>query len=163
MLRCGWAGVQPDTNAAKAAHPMASLLDGVAFPGAEDGRHHGGQTAQKGRLAQRRQVASLRDFLKKLPQFLAGEISVEIGHEIFLDKTRHWTAPLCGIARMRFVVQHLAEQGYRRARLTRGGYEDEGPVLNDWRKNAGTLESLTLHCESDGDWISLAGYGEVTG
>jgi hypothetical protein len=60
-------GVQPDANAAKTAHPVARPLDVMALPGIEYGLHHGGQLAQKGRLAHRRQFASLRDFLKKLP------------------------------------------------------------------------------------------------
>ncbi len=53
------------------------------------------------------------------------------------------------------------EHGYCRVALTRCGYEDEGPVLNEWRVQAGQIEQIILHCESDGDWLSLGGYGEV--
>ena len=56
---------------------------------------------------------------------------------------------------------YCRRNGIRHVASSRLGYEDEGPVLNDWRKKPGQIEQLTLHCECDGDWLSLGDYGEV--
>jgi hypothetical protein len=56
---------------------------------------------------------------------------------------------------------YCREHGFQRVASSRLGYEDEGQVLNSWREKPGQIEQLTLHCECDGDWLSLGGYGEA--
>jgi hypothetical protein len=103
-------GVQPNGDTAKTAQPATASLDAVTFRSTEDGFHDTGQATQKCGLAHRRQFTSLRDFLKKVPQFRAGEVSVRVGREIFSDETRNRTTRWCGIARTSLVVRQEALQ-----------------------------------------------------
>lgn len=111
-LRCCRAIVQPNGDTAKTAQQATASLDAVTFPSTEDGFHDSGQLAQKNRPSHRWQFARVRNLLKKLPKFLAGEVSVGVGREIFLDETRNRTAWWCGIARTSLAVRQEAAQGF---------------------------------------------------
>jgi len=49
----------------------------------------------------------------------------------------------------------------KRVAISRLGFEDEGPLLNESRKTAGPIQRLTFYCEGDGVWQSVGGYGEA--
>jgi hypothetical protein len=40
------------------------------------------------------------------------------------------------------------------------GYEDEGPVLDQWRQQAGLPLELTIYCEHEGDVVSFGPYAD---
>jgi len=84
----------------------------MALSHVKDVLHVGGQLAQKNRPSHRWQFARVRNLLKKLPKFLAGEVSVGVGREIFLDETRNRTAWWCGIARTSLAVRQEAAQEF---------------------------------------------------
>jgi hypothetical protein len=78
--------VQADTNATKPALAATLALNVMTFPRPECRLHQRWQLAQKDGFAHRRQFARLDDFIKERPSFLASEVSVGIGHEVFLDE-----------------------------------------------------------------------------
>jgi hypothetical protein len=64
---------------------------------------------------------------------------------------------------LQMLEDYCGERGYRRVALTRCGHEDEGPVLADWQAGAGNIDQITLHCESDGDLLSVGPWGLESG
>src|SRR6266436_2183950 len=78
--------VRPKVDASKATHSATGALDAVALLGTEHVIHNARQSAQKGRLAQRRQLSCLGDFAKKKPKFFARNVAGGIRREVFLSK-----------------------------------------------------------------------------
>jgi hypothetical protein len=48
-----------------------------------------------------------------------------------------------------------------RVATIRLGFEDEGPELNEWRREPGAPLELTIYCEHEGDVVSFGPYADV--
>src|SRR5262249_7047557 len=66
-----WVVLHPEVETFKATHAATVPLNVMAFPHMVDRFHHGGQVAQKRRLAHRRQLTGLYYLLKKVPHLFA--------------------------------------------------------------------------------------------
>jgi hypothetical protein len=67
-------------------------------------------------------------------------------------------APLGHI--LKNVTEKCAELGIHRVSSVGIGYEDEGPELDEWRRQAGMPLELTIHCEHEGDVVSFGPYAD---
>jgi hypothetical protein len=55
---------------------------------------------------------------------------------------------------------YCRETGFESVATSRIGYEDEGPVLDEWRRQTGPIKQLTVHCDTQGDWVSVGAHGD---
>jgi hypothetical protein len=74
-----------------------------------------------------------------------------LGQKAPLQNVLNNLAAACGQENIRRVAR-VASVGI--------GYEDEGPVLDKWRRQAGMPLELTIYCEHDGDVESFGPYAD---
>jgi hypothetical protein len=91
-----------------------------------------------------------------MPPSQAGQIPEQDARFLFLgNKKRSLGRILESIARIcdQHNIQRVASVGI--------GYEDEGPELDRWRRQAGMPLELTIYCEHEGDVVSFGPCADV--
>lgn len=108
--RHGLSSAHSDADTFEPAHVATATLDMMALAHVEDGFHQGWQLAEKDRLTHRRQLARVRDLLKKLPCFRAGDVSLGIECKILSNEAPDRAFPRHSSA----IVRLVDERGQQR-------------------------------------------------
>jgi hypothetical protein len=95
-------------------------------------------------------------FLLLAPSDQAGQLHGQPDNVVFLG---HRHAPLGHV--LERITEKCAELAVSRVSCVGIGYEDEGPELDQWRRQPGAPLELTIYCEHEGDVASFGPCADV--